>query len=498
MLYLIAFFSSLLATASFPNLLEKGVNVHTAGIIFVAYVPVIWATLKAAKAKEKFILPYLSASAFYVLSLYWLKNVAPMGPFAPVGWFILSFYLAIWFALPLWVSVYLYEKKGLEIYLSMPALLTAGEYIREWMFTGFPLLTPAQALHSSEFLDGAVKAAGSHGANFIIYAVNSWAALLLSGKKPDIRKTAVITSFSAALILIAFCLAGYLKPKAESVEIKAAILQPNIDQNVEWDRRYVDETMLVFMNLIDEAKKSNPDVYVWPETGFPGIFSREMEAAKLIAARSGAVSIIGSDDIRRKNGEILYYNSAFSLDDKGYIEGSYSKYHLVPFGEYIPLAGVFPFVKKVVQRYGYSGFTRGTSLQPVKAGDYKAGIMICYDALFPEIARAFALKGASYLTHLSYETWYGNTPASAQIFQNTALRAKETGLPIVRTVASGISGFVDGYGKIRVCAGLFEKKACVSTILPRDSAKKTLYVLLGDWFPLLLLCLCGFFMVWRK
>lgn len=498
MQYFFAFLTSVLAAFSFPNFIEKEINIHTAYVIYFAFVPAIFSALRAKDSKEIFLLPYFSAAFFYVLSLYWLKNVAPMGLFAPVGWFVLSFYLAIWFAVPVWASIVLYRKKGISIYFTMPAFLTISEYVREWFLTGFPLLTPAQALHGSLFLDGAVKTAGSHGANYLIYYVNVWIALLFSGIKPEIGQKGFKTAGVFILAFFIACIWGYKNNNKSAVSIKAAILQPDIDQNVEWDKRYFEETMLVFFRLIDEAKKINPDVYVWPETAFPGVLPRESKTLKAIGERSGGVSLIGSDDIQHSSWETLYFNSAFSVNEKGIIEGSYSKYHLVPFGEYIPLAEVFPFVKKVVRRYGYSGFTSGKTLEPVKAGMHKAGIMICYDALFPEIASAFARKGASYLAHLSYETWYGKTPASAQIFQNTALRAKETGLPVIRCVASGISGYIDPRGRIEQCAGLFERKACVKEIKLSYNEEVTPYVKYGDWLPILLIAVSFFYAVIRR
>ena len=109
--------------------------------------------------------------------------------------------------------------------------------------------------------------------------------------------------------------------------------------------------------------------------------------------------------------------------------------------------------------------------------------MICFDSFFPEIARQFARNGAGFLAHLSYETWYGVSPASAQIFTNAALRAVENDMYLVRCVSSGISGVVDNRGRITRTTRLFSREAFPADIKVKAPGYLTFYAKHGDWFP---------------
>jgi apolipoprotein N-acyltransferase len=143
----------------------------------------------------------------------------------------------------------------------------------------------------------------------------------------------------------------------------------------------------------------------------------------------------------------------------------------------------------VVRRYGYTGFTPGKKIEPLNYRGTKFGVIICYDSLFPEISREFAAKGARFLVHISYETWYGRTPATTQIFINTALRSIENGIPMIRCVSSGVSGFVKATGEIYLETGLFEKRAEAAEILVDTKGGKTIYTRFGDWFVYFLVLL---------
>ncbi|MCE5300835.1 MAG: apolipoprotein N-acyltransferase, partial [Spirochaetia bacterium] len=197
---------------------------------------------------------------------------------------------------------------------------------------------------------------------------------------------------------------------------------------------------------------------------------------------AGNYSIVGSDHMEGTRQDPKYYNSVFAVTYGGAVSGPYSKFHLVPFGEYVPFAKTIPFIRKVVQRYGYTGFTPGESVKPLAIGEHLVGPIVCFDSFFPEIARRQALQGAGFLAHLSYETWYGDTPASAQIFTNGVLRSAETGLYMVRCVASGISGFVDDRGRITAVTRLFTRDALARDIKIRKKGSLTPYTRYGEWF----------------
>jgi len=484
---LLSVLSGVLLCFSFPNFVEKTTAIHTWFFIWFAYIPVIYAVLSSKSEKEAFLYGFISGAVFYLLSLYWLCNVKPMGAGAYAGWAVLSLYLSLFYGLTFYAAKRLERAAGIACILTIPVFFAVFDYIREWFLSGFPLLNPAQSQLQFVFIIQSLKYAGVYGLDFLILAVNTAAAYLMMKRRvpaPEARAAGLIS-----LLIVVFAVMGNLPDKGKTREIKAAILQSNISQEIEeWTEEYRSSSMKTYRELTKEAAAEEPLIIVWPETAYPGILNVRPYQAVEVARWSGAYNIIGSDSVDMSQPERLYYNSVFYISPEGELLGSYSKMHLVPFGEYVPLQHTFSFVRKVVRRYGYLGFTPGKEIEPVEVDGIKMGAVVCYDSLFPEISREYARRGTQLLAHLSYESWYGNSAASAQIFTNTALRAVENDVYIVRAVASGISGIVDNRGRIIRQTGLFTKEALTGTAVIKEDYRGTFYSFAGDWFPYFVFC----------
>jgi len=433
---------------------------------------------------------------FYLSSLYWLCFVKPMGVWAYPGWVVLSLYFAAMIALPLVLARFMKEKTGICLLFSIPVLMTFFEFVREWMFTGFPILTPAQSQHQFTYIFQVLKITGVSGLNFMIFFVNVFIVYLLAGGKTerkalfsDLKKRCAGISAGIFILLFLAAAAGNLMDIKEYRTIRAAVLQNNADQDVPFDSVYREKTMKEFEELVKAEAENNPDIYIWPETGFPGFLRYDVKNRESIASWGEAHHIIGADNAVFESDDKKYYNSVFMMDPHGEITGEYSKYHLVPFGEYIPLQDIFPVIRTVVARYGYVGFTPGKKIEPLEFDGIKAAPLVCYDGLFPGISREFIKKGGSFLAHLSYESWYGDTPASAQIFTNTLLRAVENNVYLIRCVSAGISGAADNKGRIFKETGLFEKDSFTAEIKANTGKPGTIYTFLGEWFVWMLAAL---------
>jgi apolipoprotein N-acyltransferase len=445
------------------------------------------------KVKAVFWYCLASTGVFYLTSLYWILFVGPMGLGAYPALVILCCYFAFIYAASFAAAKYLDKKVGIDFIFSLPVIITLAEYAREWLFSGWPVLTPAQSQHQFIPVLQILSITGVSGLNFLIISVNCLLASFAAGRGFKYKKRENIIWSIIFIVLLAATVAANSYHNTGTKIIRAAVMQPNIDQNVQWTPEYRKYTMDAMKTLYNEIAVNKPDLIIWPETGYPGTLNLEKNGGIEISSWiKGVFAVVGSDKAVINGGAPDYYNAAFMVNPQGKITGEYSKHHLVPFGEYIPLQEVIPFVKKVVQRYGFTGFKSGTKIDPFDFAGMKIGPIICFDSFFPEISREHALKGAKALVHLSYETWYGVSPASAQIFSNAVLRAVENRLPIIRSVASGISGIINDRGEILETTGLFEKKAFVYELKINEDKQMSFYTMHGDWFAWLLFAVfCG-------
>jgi len=484
---LLSILSAVLLIFSFPNFIQKGITVYTFFFIWVAYIPLLYIMIKEEKPVKVFWYGVLTGFVFYFGGFYWLLNVEPMGVFVWPALILLAAYFGGLMGLSVFFPRLVKEKWGISYLLSVPVIFVIIEFVREWLFSGFPLLTPAQSQHMFLFILQLVKVTGAYGLVYLIIAANTAAVLYITDKTINIKDRDNIISLGLCGLLLVFTVAANVEGKKEKEKITAAILQANINQNVKWNSEYKKQTIETFKELTFEAAKRKPELFIWPETGYPGALNYEPLGVAEINSwvnTIGAYALVGSDKIVIGEKERSYYNSAFMIAPDASLAGDYGKSHLVPFGEYVPLQKYVPFIKHAVRRYGYIGWTPGEKTDPLPFMDGRLGVLICYEMLFPEISRELVKKGAGFLVNISYENWYGVSAASGQLFANTALRAVENNVYLVRCVASGVSGFITNRGKIYGTSGLFEKRALVGEIYVDKNRKRTIYNIFGDWFVL--------------
>lgn len=420
------------------------------------------------------------------------RGLSRLGPAALVGWwFGLGYHLAglywigIAFAaegpdlLPLMPPAVLLLTGGLALYtalgtalarlfwsegparvLALAVGLSAGEWLRGHLFTGFPWNLTGQAVAFTDVTGQAAALIGVYGLSALgLFVFSSPAALLgASGR----RRPAVLTLAVAAALVVGDVgyglhrLAGAPTVDAPAGGPRIRLVQPNIDQAQKWSDDFRSATIQRLTELSDA--KTGPDsmgalsfdAIVWPETALPFFLTEEPAALEAIADLlppgtsliAGAPRLEPSDDGRR------FYNSVFVINDTGEIVAAYDKMHLVPFGEYMPFADV-------LQRFGIGGLFKGI-------GGYSAGprrqvihvprlppfsVLICYEAIFPGEAVAPGAR-PDFLLNVTNDGWFGRSSGPYQHLDAVRLRAIEEGLPIVRAANTGISAFVDAYGRI--------------------------------------------------
>jgi len=295
----------------------------------------------------------------------------------------------------------------------------------------------------------------------------------------------ILTSFLIGLIL----LYGYdnLKEKADNnlkgKELRAMIVQGNIDQSLKWDLDFQEATVSIYSKLSVKSADFEPQIIIWPETALPLFFQDISHLSKevyKVAKITNANILFGSPAYVKDKDNIFYYNRAYIIS-KNRVLDYYDKVHLVPFGEYVPLKKYIPFVHRLVPAAG--DFSSGKKVKPVNSPDLRVGALICFETIFPDISRKLAGEGAELLVNLTNDAWFGRTSAPYQHLSMAVFRCVENGLPMARAANTGISAFILENGKIVDKSELFMRKTLQEKIKLKH--KKTFYSQLGDIFAIL-------------
>ncbi len=282
-------------------------------------------------------------------------------------------------------------------------------------------------------------------------------------------------------------LSGYEGEKRGEKLINTAIIQGNIDQSIKWDPEYQEKTINRYLRLTHSSYGFNPQIIVWPETALPFFFQDKTafsDRVSMISKESGALFIFGSPAYRWENGIRRYYNRAYALSPDNLMAGYYDKVHLVPFGEYVPLKQVLSFVNRLVPAAG--DFEPGDRIVPLNHDNLSMGILICFEAIFPELARAHVMKGANILVNLTNDAWFGMTSAPYQHLSMAIFRAVENRRPLIRAANTGFSAAIGTAGDIRAISPLFHEWV-LSVPLEMPAPSLTLYTRFGDIFAICLM-----------
>ena len=269
----------------------------------------------------------------------------------------------------------------------------------------------------------------------------------------------------------------------------AASIQANINQDVPWsfrwpaDAAYYQSNLDTFGQMIRQAEtKDHASLCVLAETAIPGYpqFDPQLRAAVTSWAVDNHVTIVSGGryvDMHSRKDQ----NVVFEISPTGHWSAPYAKTRLVPFGEYVPYRRFFPFLEAL--HVAVFDMKAGASDQPplsASGSDWRVGPMVCYESAFAGYARQQVLGGATVLSVVTDDTWFGRTAAARQHEAMSALRAAETHRPLVRCGATGISAIFDENGKDVSELGIFRKGIVAAAIKPQTDI--TPYVRYGDWF----------------
>lgn len=307
-----------------------------------------------------------------------------------------------------------------------------------------------------------------------------------------------------AVFLLLTCLCVFLvqvQPMARSAFsqpfARFAFVQPYIPQAVKWDPAKAPGIVSTLKALTLSAGRSAPDLILWPEASTPWEVKgdpRMKSFVESLSAGARAPILLGSIAIETKGNREDWLNGAFVVTpDLGLQHNYYAKRHLVPFGEYVPLGPVLGWISKFVP-IGPDATPGGDAsplLVNLPAGSTAFGVLICFEDIYPQLARESVLSGANVLFVPTNDAWYGEEGGAYQHAAHSVLRAVETRRPVLRCGNGGWSGWIDEFGAIRLSMenedGTIYFRGTETVDVIRDSrwvGRESFYVQHGDWFVL--------------
>lgn len=438
----------------------------------------------------------------YLTLLYWLVYTMqtyggiPVYLAVPVL-FLLSAYMALYVGLFSAFISYL-KTSGFKTYLlALPVLWVFLEYLRGFLFTGFPWsflgYSQVKQLNIIQISD----IFGVYAISFLLVLSSGVIFLAIDNtfsrklKNPSYGRTSSIIGIILLIFLLTATL-SYGKWRISSIQEsisngpfrQIAVVQGNIDQAIKWDPSFQVETTEKYIRLSLLGNQHKPDLVVWPETATPFYFLSDTVLSERVLKtvfEMGTDFLIGSPSFKIAEDKIEYYNSAYLIDAESKVIDRYDKVHLVPFGEYVPFKKWLPFLGKMVEHVG--DFKPGTAGNTLSWKEQRLGIQICFEIIYPGLSRAMVQNNADFLINITNDAWFGKTSAPYQHFSMTIFRAIENRRSLVRAANTGISGFVDPVGNVMERTDLFH-----DAVLSRDVPiykELSIYTRFGDFFAVI-------------
>ena len=478
---LLAILSGVLTALAFPKF-------HLAFLAWISLIPLFFAL---SGKRTGFGRGFVAGLFFYGGLLYWIPAVPAHYAGMP-SWLCLVIYLLLIGFLALYWGLFglLFSRVRRTFpagaFLLAPFFWVGCEYLMTNLFTGFPwgVLGTSQ-FENLPFIQIA-SLAGVSGISFLLVLLQATFVLALTRKWR--------APFVAALGLLVLAHAwGWYELKTAGFDgprkIRASVIQGNVSSDIYWDFTPPDVVRKLFdehMGLTRQAAAAGAGLVIWPEFTVPLCFSCPEENFRVLSSEigeyvraSGLTLLVGTNETTGPPGHLLYHNTAMALHPDG-PPSLYFKMHLVPFGEYTPYKKIFFFIERLTHAIGE--ITPGTEPVLHEYAGFKFGSPICYEVIFPGLVRTFVRKGAEFLVTITNDGWYGTSSAPYQHWAQAVLRAVETRRYLLRAATTGISGFIDPFGRVLSRSQIMTQTVLTGSIAP--SNRQSLFTRTGDVLPL--------------
>jgi len=447
---------------------------------------------------------------YFIGGLYWLGEAflvdadrfAWMVPFVVT---LLPAMLAIFPALACALA-HLFWAPGFARILALAASWSIFEWARAHALTGFPWNAIGYAVAGSDALLQALSVIGLYGLCFMVVIIASMPAVQ-AGEFPGDETKSILWRWRGiglgVFLLIFLWVSGQYRLSTSEISfndnVRIRIMQPNIKQKEKWQPANRNRIFADYIELSNMATSpqtmgiENVTLLIWPESAPPFLLEESANARASLAALLPKGTSLITGGLRRQSRKVTsdadalnIHNSVLAVDSSGAITSSHDKFHLVPFGEYLPFEALLSRLglrKLVTAPAGFSAGS-GPRLMQVK-GAPSFLPLVCYEAIFPRYTAIKSRPG--WILNVTNDAWFGNSNGPWQHFEQARARAVEQGLALVRAANTGISAVIDPYGRVVKSIGL-NQRGVIDAKLPK-ALPQTIYARFGDWIFIAILIL---------
>jgi len=445
---------------------------------WVALVPLAWlATARPAGRRRALLIGWLHGFVHWLVAVPWIvTTIAALGgwPWLLLGLLalaLMSLILGFFHALFVVAGQRLAARRPQLAPVLLPSLWVVLEWARGHLpSVAFPWNLAAYAWAA---VPGALPLTawiGSHGLSWLLASANVGLALALRRRRPTLAAAAVL------LPLLFLAVAGRFSwgEGQEGEEREVVVIQPDATLGGDGAQIWQDYRRLIELSAAacDAATRDghgDGPLLVWPESAaFPLVWGHSPQlAADVMRLASRGCKVLLNTPLEAPEGT---YNGVLLITSDG-VAGRYAKRRLVPWGEYVPLGDLMPFVGTLARIS--SPFRPGTELGLMPWGEERLGLAVCYEVTFPELVAEQVRAGATVLVTVTNDAWYGDTAAPWQHFRAARFRAAENRRPLVRAALTGVSGLIDARGRVVARLGVGERDVLAGRL--RGSRELTPY-----------------------
>jgi apolipoprotein N-acyltransferase len=426
---------------------------------------------------------YATGLVFYGTALHWIAFLSKVAVTVPwimyPAWLAAAAYLALYPALAGALAAWTRRTLGLPTAVGWPLFWLAADWLRAQGELGFPWLHLGYSQWNLLPVLQLATLSGVSAASLWVAAWNGLVLALVSAPREGRTRAALATALLAVAAFPFLAWGRLPKPRPDAVMV--GLVQGNIPGAVKWSGKSEDATLGKFLALSRAAIARGARFVVWPETA-TGAYLRQNYEQRLRLQSfvdSTEVAVLAGYPDYRFTGPQTYlsWNAAGVFWPQTGLGPQYAKMHLVPFGEKMPFESLLPALGKI--ELGQAEWTAGVDPSPLPTPLGPAGVLVCYESIFTDPARAEVLRGATWLVVITNDEWFGRSGALGQHAAMSVFRAVEHRVPLARCANTGLTFTVDPYGRVTPSPAIFTD-ATVVLPLARTRSGPTPFTRWGD------------------